>query len=141
MEKVDVQEAPTHGGLAVCSYLINKPTLPKRVTVFFPDCSRCSYFCSLWFFFLFFQFLPQTGDRIIATAAADAKVQIHTVETKETSQAYKCHIGRVKRLATAPDTPYMLWSASEDGTIRYAYYVFSLAEFSNKFMIFFTFHA
>ena len=73
--------------------------------------------------------MPQTGDRIIATAAADAKVQIHTVETKETSQAYKCHIGRVKRLATAPDTPYMLWSASEDGTIRYAYYVFSLAEF------------
>lgn len=80
--------------------------------------------------------MPQTGDRIIATAAADAKVQIHTVETKETSQAYKCHIGRVKRLATAPDTPYMLWSASEDGTIRYAYYVLSLAEFSNKFMIF-----
>ena len=81
--------------------------------------------------------MPQTGDRIIATAAADAKVQIHTVETKETSQAYKCHIGRVKRLATAPDTPYMLWSASEDGTIRYAYiYVFSLAEFCNKFMIF-----
>ena len=79
--------------------------------------------------------MPQTGDRIIATAAADAKVQIHTVETKETSQAYKCHIGRVKRLATAPDTPYMLWSASEDGTIRYAYYVFSLLEFS-KFMIF-----
>jgi len=95
-------------------------------------------FCSLcFFFFLFFQFLPQTGDRIIATAAADAKVQIHTVETKETSQAYKCHIGRVKRLATAPDTPYMLWSASEDGTIRYAYYVFSLAEFSINFMIFF----
>ena len=80
--------------------------------------------------------MPQTGDRIIATAAADAKVQIHTVETKETSQAYKCHIGRVKRLATAPDTPYMLWSASEDGTIRYAYCVFSLAEFCNKFMIF-----
>ena len=80
--------------------------------------------------------MPQTGDRIIATAAADAKVQIHTVETKETSQAYKCHIGRVKRLATAPDTPYMLWSASEDGTIRYAYYVLSLAEFFNKVMIF-----
>lgn len=64
--------------------------------------------------------MPQIGDRIIATAAADAKVQIHTVETQETSQVYKCHIGRVKRLATAPDTPYMLWSASEDGTIRLA---------------------
>lgn len=64
------------------------------------------------------KFLPRLGDRIIATAAADAKVQIHTVETKETSQVYKCHIGRVKRLATAPNTPYMLWSASEDGTIR-----------------------
>lgn len=64
------------------------------------------------------KFLPRIGDRIIATAAADAKVQIHTVETKETTQVYKCHIGRVKRLATAPDTPYMLWSASEDGTIR-----------------------
>ena len=92
---------------------------------------------SLLCVFYFFQFLPQTGDRIIATAAADAKVQIHTVETKETSQAYKCHIGRVKRLATAPDTPYMLWSASEDGTIRYACYVFSLVEFSSKFVIFF----
>ncbi|XP_015764226.1 PREDICTED: WD and tetratricopeptide repeats protein 1-like isoform X1 [Acropora digitifera] len=64
------------------------------------------------------KFLPRLGDRIIATAAADAKVQIHTVETKETSQVYKCHIGRVKRLATAPNTPYLLWSASEDGTIR-----------------------
>ena len=69
---------------------------------------------------LLVQFLPRLGDRIIATAAADAKVQIHTVETKETSQVYKCHIGRVKRLATAPNTPYLLWSASEDGTIRYS---------------------
>ena len=65
------------------------------------------------------QFLPCCGDRIIASAAADAKVRIHTVETRETSQVYSCHIGRVKRLATAPNMPYILWSASEDGTIRY----------------------
>lgn len=78
-------------------------------------CLASSFVCLL----LLVQFLPRLGDRIIATAAADAKVQIHTVETKETSQVYKCHIGRVKRLATAPNTPYLLWSASEDGTIRY----------------------
>ncbi|EDO29936.1 predicted protein [Nematostella vectensis] len=64
------------------------------------------------------KFLPCTGDRIIATAAADTKVRIHSVEKNETTQVYHCHIGRVKRLAVAPNMPSLVWSASEDGTIR-----------------------
>ena len=64
------------------------------------------------------QFLPNTGDRAIATAAADSNVRIHNVETCETMQSYNCHIGRVKRLATAPSTSQVIYSASEDGTVR-----------------------
>ncbi|KAK3739002.1 hypothetical protein QZH41_001572 [Actinostola sp. cb2023] len=64
------------------------------------------------------EFVPCTGDASIATAAADAKVRIHSVETVETKQVFHCHIGRVKRLAVRPNSPDLLFSASEDGTIR-----------------------
>ncbi|XP_066285635.1 WD and tetratricopeptide repeats protein 1-like [Branchiostoma lanceolatum] len=64
------------------------------------------------------KFLPSSGDRIVATAAADCKVHVHDINTKEVTQIFTCHTGRVKRLATAPNVPYMFWSASEDGTIR-----------------------
>ncbi|XP_006814387.1 WD and tetratricopeptide repeats protein 1-like, partial [Saccoglossus kowalevskii] len=64
------------------------------------------------------KFLPDTNDRIIATGAADCKVRVHDVNVRETTQAFSCHAGRVKRLAVAPHMPYMFWSAAEDGTIR-----------------------
>ncbi|XP_071955811.1 WD and tetratricopeptide repeats protein 1-like [Antedon mediterranea] len=64
------------------------------------------------------KFLPDSDDNIVATCAADTKVRIHDVSRGETTQSFSCHAGRAKRLATAPNTPYMLWSAGEDGTIR-----------------------
>ncbi|XP_033121287.1 WD and tetratricopeptide repeats protein 1-like [Anneissia japonica] len=64
------------------------------------------------------KFLPDSNDNVLATCAADTKVRIHDVSRGETTQAFSCHAGRAKRLATAPNLPYMLWSAGEDGTIR-----------------------
>ena len=64
------------------------------------------------------QFLPNTSDQTIATGAADCKVRVHNVPNLETTHAFSCHAGRVKRLVAAPNVPYMFWSAGEDGTVR-----------------------
>ncbi|KAI9555619.1 hypothetical protein GHT06_018134 [Daphnia sinensis] len=70
------------------------------------------------------KFMPQTMDGLVASAAGDGRVKIHWVEhasgmnsTPQTSLQCNCHVGRVKRLATAPDVPYLLWSGAEDGTV------------------------
>ncbi|XP_057368390.1 WD and tetratricopeptide repeats protein 1-like [Daphnia carinata] len=70
------------------------------------------------------KFMPQTKDGLVASAAGDGRVKIHWVEhasainsTPQTSLQCNCHVGRVKRLATAPDVPYLLWSGAEDGTV------------------------
>lgn len=64
------------------------------------------------------KFLPNTNDETIATGAADCKVNVHNVPNQETTHAFSCHAGRVKRLVAAPNVPYMFWSAGEDGTVR-----------------------
>lgn len=64
------------------------------------------------------KFLPNSQDETIATGAADCKVRVHNVPRGETTHAFSCHAGRVKRLAVVPNLPYMFWSAGEDGTIR-----------------------
>ncbi|PIK59155.1 putative WD and tetratricopeptide repeats protein 1, partial [Apostichopus japonicus] len=64
------------------------------------------------------KFLPNANDTSIVTAAGDCKVHVHNIPKLETSEVYSCHVGRVKRLATAPNVPYMFWSAGEDGTVR-----------------------
>lgn len=68
--------------------------------------------------------MPQSKDGLVASAAGDGRVKIHWVEhasainsTPQTSLQCNCHVGRVKRLATAPDVPYLLWSGAEDGTV------------------------
>ena len=66
--------------------------------------------------------MPQSMDGLLASAAGDGKVKIHWIErasgpTPQTSLQCSCHVSRVKRLATAPDVPYLLWSGSEDGTV------------------------
>ena len=66
--------------------------------------------------------MPQTADGVVASAAADGRVKIHWTERTsdlepQTSLQCSCHVGRVKRLATAPDVPYLLWSGAEDGTV------------------------
>lgn len=64
------------------------------------------------------KFLPNSNDSSIVSAAGDCKVHVHSIPKLETSEVYSCHVGRVKRLATAPNVPYMFWSAGEDGTVR-----------------------
>jgi len=63
------------------------------------------------------QFLPQSGDNIVASSAADCKIRVHDVTSHEVVHVFGCHAGRVKRLATSPSQPDVFWSASEDGTI------------------------
>ncbi|CAI9718792.1 and tetratricopeptide repeats 1-like [Octopus vulgaris] len=63
------------------------------------------------------KFLPNSNDSIIVSGAADCKIRVHDVNIQETTHVFGCHAGRVKRLATAPNVPFMFWSAAEDGTI------------------------
>lgn len=63
------------------------------------------------------KFLPASGDSTIVTGAADCKIRVHDLNMQETSRVFSCHAGRVKRIATAPNVPYVFWSAAEDGCI------------------------
>jgi len=53
------------------------------------------------------------------TGAGDCRIRVHDVGLCETTHVCSCHTGRVKRLATAPNVPYMFWSAAEDGTVMW----------------------
>ena len=64
-----------------------------------------------------FQFLPSSGDNTIVTGAADFKIRVHDVSTKETTNVFTCHASRVKRIVTSPKEPFMFWSAAEDGCV------------------------
>ncbi|KAL9916906.1 WD and tetratricopeptide repeats protein 1 isoform X1 [Glossina fuscipes] len=64
------------------------------------------------------KFLPKHNDALIATAAADKSVMLFDINSsQEAIYTCHCHGARVKRLATAPDSPYVFWSAGEDGVI------------------------
>lgn len=84
------------------------------------------------------KFVPQSGDRRLATGAAEGNVLVHDVErdagysgngnagVRFSQPGYpaavpffrcRCHTGRVKSVAVAPDNPNMLWSSGEDGMI------------------------
>ena len=65
----------------------------------------------------FLQFLPNSNDSIVVSGAADCKIRVHDLNAQEATQVFSCHVGRVKRIATAPNVPFMFWSAAEDGTI------------------------
>uniref|UniRef100_A0A1B6D964 WD and tetratricopeptide repeats protein 1 n=1 Tax=Clastoptera arizonana TaxID=38151 RepID=A0A1B6D964_9HEMI len=64
------------------------------------------------------KFLPLSDDNIIITGAGDYQVHVHDITLGETTQVCTCATSRVKRIAVAPQVPYMFWSASEDGGIR-----------------------
>ena len=64
-----------------------------------------------------FQFLPSSNDGVLVTGAADCKIRVHDIAMQETTHVFSCHAGRVKRVATAPNIPFMFWSAAEDGTV------------------------
>lgn len=63
------------------------------------------------------KFLPKTKDNTVVTGAGDCRIRVHDVNLAETTFVCSCHTGRVKRCATAPNLPYMFWSAAEDGMI------------------------
>ncbi|XP_063241067.1 WD and tetratricopeptide repeats protein 1 [Bacillus rossius redtenbacheri] len=63
------------------------------------------------------KFLPKSGDAVLVTGAGDSRIRVHDINLGETTHMCSCHTGRVKRLATAPNVPYMFWSAAEDGLI------------------------
>lgn len=67
------------------------------------------------------KFLPGTGNSKVASGAADGKIYVYDILCgMDMSPPYwrcSCHMQRVKRLATVPDAPNMLWSAGEDGRI------------------------
>lgn len=71
------------------------------------------------------KFLPNTGDALIATGAADRCCYVFDVNrsTDVSTPCWKCncHSQRVKRLATVPDSPCIFWSAGEDGRILYVF--------------------
>ena len=53
----------------------------------------------------------------MVSGAADSKVRVHDVIKNETTHVFNNHVGRVKRLATAPNIPFMFWSGAEDGHV------------------------
>lgn len=64
------------------------------------------------------KFLPQSQDSKVATGAGDSYVYIFDVNKgAEPIWSCHCHTQRIKRLATAPENPYMLWSSGEDGYV------------------------
>jgi WD and tetratricopeptide repeat-containing protein 1 len=74
------------------------------------------------------KFLPETGDDVVVSGAADAEVRVHRVTRSTVSSArasfseqcavFRCHTRRVKKLAVEAGNPHVIWSASEDGTLR-----------------------
>lgn len=55
---------------------------------------------------------------MIASGAADNAVKIHDIQVGKTIQNFSCHLNRVKRLDVSKKSPFLIWSAGEDGTIR-----------------------
>jgi len=44
---------------------------------------------------------------------------MHDLNSFETTQVWSCSQSRVKRIATSPRSPFLCWSAAEDGCIRW----------------------
>ncbi|CAG9132601.1 unnamed protein product [Plutella xylostella] len=53
----------------------------------------------------------------LATCAADGTVRVRSWAGAAPLRECTCHCGRVKRLATPPDNPNILYSAAEDGLV------------------------
>ncbi|XP_015934847.1 protein ALTERED SEED GERMINATION 2 [Arachis duranensis] len=72
------------------------------------------------------KFIPETSDEIVVSGAGDAEVRLfnlsHLNGSAENAIApsalYQCHTRRVKKLAVENGNPNVVWSASEDGTLR-----------------------
>eukprot|EP00252_Welwitschia_mirabilis_P009498 TRINITY_DN22138_c0_g1_i1.p1 TRINITY_DN22138_c0_g1~~TRINITY_DN22138_c0_g1_i1.p1 ORF type:complete len:760 (-),score=168.67 TRINITY_DN22138_c0_g1_i1:306-2585(-) len=69
------------------------------------------------------KFVPETGDDIVVSGAGDAEVRVFRMSRssgsyREQMPVYRCHTRRVKKLAVEAGNPHVVWSASEDGTLR-----------------------
>eukprot|EP00850_Spirogloea_muscicola_P023229 SM000340S12919 [mRNA] locus=s340:68574:74516:+ [translate_table: standard] len=71
------------------------------------------------------KFVPETGDALVASGAGDGEVRVNCVSqlgrkgaAAQSHAVFGCHSRRVKKLAVEEGNPYLVWSASEDGTLR-----------------------
>ncbi|KAM7514516.1 hypothetical protein LguiA_004099 [Lonicera macranthoides] len=74
------------------------------------------------------KFVPETSDELVVSGAGDAEVRVFNLShLKERgreendispSALFQCHTKRVKKLAVEVGNPNVVWSASEDGTLR-----------------------
>ncbi|OMO57676.1 hypothetical protein COLO4_35194 [Corchorus olitorius] len=74
------------------------------------------------------KFVPETSDELVVSGAGDAEVRLFNLsrlsgkglnDCASTPLAlYQCHTRRVKKLAVEVGNPNVVWSASEDGTLR-----------------------
>ncbi|CAL4929477.1 unnamed protein product [Urochloa decumbens] len=74
------------------------------------------------------KFVPETCDDVVVSGAGDAEVRVFNMSrlsgrrpreiSMEPAAVYQCHSRRVKKLAVEIGNPNVVWSASEDGTLR-----------------------
>ncbi|XP_068638970.1 protein ALTERED SEED GERMINATION 2-like isoform X2 [Aristolochia californica] len=73
------------------------------------------------------KFVPETSDELVVSGAGDSEVWLFnlsylhgqsTEETLEPLALFRCQSRRVKKLAVEVGNPNVVWSASEDGTLR-----------------------
>ncbi|XP_072993028.1 protein ALTERED SEED GERMINATION 2 [Typha latifolia] len=74
------------------------------------------------------KFIPETSDELVVSGAGDAEVRLFNLShlrwrrpqeiAPEPAAVYQCHSRRVKKLAVEVGNPNIVWSASEDGTLR-----------------------
>ncbi|BBM97154.1 WD and tetratricopeptide repeats protein 1 [Marchantia polymorpha subsp. ruderalis] len=75
------------------------------------------------------KFMPETGDDLVVSGAGDSEVRVHRVSrlaggkggrksSSDQTAVFRCHSKRVKKLAVEDGNPHVIWSASEDGTLR-----------------------
>ncbi|BDA50285.1 probable DDB1- and CUL4-associated factor 6 [Coccomyxa sp. Obi] len=62
--------------------------------------------------------MPATGDRVAVTCAGDSEVRVHDLNARASMEVYTHHHDRVKKVITEAENPWLIISASEDGTVR-----------------------
>jgi WD40 repeat protein len=74
--------------------------------------------------------MPGTSDTVIASCARDGEIRLHTLAEGRAgklaredtlanpSRVISCHQDSVNKLATSADCPFLLWSVSDDRTVR-----------------------
>ncbi|WCJ24695.1 transducin family protein / WD-40 repeat family protein [Euphorbia peplus] len=74
------------------------------------------------------KFIPETSDELVVSGAGDAEIRLFNLSRLSgrgpgenaiaPTALYQCHSKRVKKLAVEVGNPNLVWSASEDGTLR-----------------------